>query len=152
MPRTDVAQRTVPWNTRTVYAAMVDPDALVAWLPPANMSGRFEHFDPRPGGGYRLLLTHDDGSPGKTPGGDVVDARFLELTSGVRVVQTIEFESDDPSYAGTMTMTWELTPMRNGTRVEIRAADVPDGISADDHAAGLDSSLENLEAYLAARP
>jgi hypothetical protein len=33
-------------------------------------------------------------------------------------------------------------------RVEIRADDVPDGISAEDHAAGLASSLANLAAYL----
>jgi uncharacterized protein YndB with AHSA1/START domain len=32
--------------------------------------------------------------------------------------------------------------------VDIRADDVPDGISADDHAAGLSSSLAQLAAYL----
>jgi len=32
--------------------------------------------------------------------------------------------------------------------VEIRADDVPDGISAEDHATGLASSLANLAAYL----
>lgn len=149
MARTDIAERTMPVNTKTAYAALVDPEALASWLPPANMSGRLEHFDPRPGGGYRMLLTYDDGSPGKTPEGDVVEARYLELTPGIRVVQAIEFESDDPSYAGTMTMTWELTPMRNGTRVEFRATDVPDGISAEEHAAGMNSSLANLEAHLA---
>jgi hypothetical protein len=35
-----------------------------------------------------------------------------------------------------------------GTRVDIIADDVPDGISADDHAAGLASSLENLARYV----
>jgi hypothetical protein len=33
-------------------------------------------------------------------------------------------------------------------RVEITADDVPDGISADDHAAGLTSSLDNLASYV----
>jgi hypothetical protein len=64
------------------------------------------------------------------------------------VVQAVEFVSDDPSYAGTMTMTWAITAVDTGTRVEIRADDVPDGISAEDHAAGLASSLANLAAYL----
>jgi len=35
-----------------------------------------------------------------------------------------------------------------GTRVDLRADDVPDGISAEDHATGLASSLANLAAYL----
>jgi hypothetical protein len=47
-----------------------------------------------------------------------------------------------------MTMTWELSAVDGGTRVEIRADDVPTGISAEDHAAGLASSLANVAAYL----
>ncbi len=60
----------------------------------------------------------------------------------------MDFESDDPSFAGTMTMTWEATVVDGRTRVDFTADDVPEGISAEDHAAGLESSLENLEAYL----
>jgi hypothetical protein len=43
-----------------------------------------------------------------------------------------------------MTMTWEVTAVDGGTRVDITADDVPDGISAEDHAAALASSLANL--------
>jgi hypothetical protein len=64
------------------------------------------------------------------------------------VVQAVGFVSDDPDFAGTMTMTWEVTPVDGGSRVDIRAEDVPAGISAEDHAAGLASSLANLAAYL----
>jgi hypothetical protein len=46
-----------------------------------------------------------------------------------------------------MTMTWEITAAGAGTRVDIVAEDVPDGITAQDHAAGLSSSLANLAAY-----
>jgi hypothetical protein len=35
-----------------------------------------------------------------------------------------------------MTLTWEVTAVDAGTRVDIRADDVPDGISAEDHATG----------------
>src|SRR5829696_5687056 len=66
----------------------------------------------------------------------------------VRVVQAVDFVSDDPTHAGTMTMTWEVTAVDAGTRVDIRADDVPAGISAMDHAAGLASSLANLATYL----
>jgi uncharacterized protein YndB with AHSA1/START domain len=134
-----------------VYAALVDPDALIAWLPPEGMSGRFERFDARPGGSYRMVLTYADasGEPGKaTADSDVVEGRFLDVVPGARVLQAVDFVSDDPAYAGTMTMTWEVTAVDAGTRVEIRADGVPDGISAEDHAAGLASSLAKLAAYL----
>jgi uncharacterized protein YndB with AHSA1/START domain len=134
-----------------VYAALIEPDALIAWLPPDGMSGKLDRFDARPGGSYRLILTYADASssPGKaTPDADIVEARFIDIVPGIRVVQAIEFVSDDPSYAGTMTMTWEVTAIDTGTCVEIRADDVPDGISVEDHAAGLASSLANLAAYV----
>jgi uncharacterized protein YndB with AHSA1/START domain len=133
-----------------IHAALVDPDALLQWLPPGGMTGRFERYDARPGGGYRLVLTYDDaGSAGKsTTDSDIVEARFVEIVPGARVVQAVEFESADPAYSGTMRMTWSLDPVETGTRVEIRAEDVPPGISAEDHAAGLASSLRNLADYL----
>jgi hypothetical protein len=50
-----------------------------------------------------------------------------------------------------MTMTWEVTAVDAGTRVDIVVEDVPDGISSEDHAAGLASSLTNLAAYVERR-
>jgi uncharacterized protein YndB with AHSA1/START domain len=134
-----------------VFAALVDPKALTAWLPPTGMSGTLERFDPRPGGSYRLVLTYADASASRgksTADTDVVEARFIDLVPGVRVVQSVDFISDDPRHAGTMTMTWEVTAVQGGTRVDIIADNVPDGIGADDHAAGLASSLANLADYL----
>jgi uncharacterized protein YndB with AHSA1/START domain len=115
------------------------------------MHGSFERYDARPGGSYRMILTYADASaaPGKaTADSDIVEVRFIDIVPGVRVVQAVDFVSDDPAYAGTMTMTWEVTAADGGTRVDIRAGNVPDGISADDHAAGLASSLAKLAAYL----
>ena len=126
--------------------------ALAAWLPPSNMTGRFEQFDARPGGSFRMVLTYRDQAvtAGKAaPGSDIVEARFVDLVAGQRVVEAIDFVSDDPAFAGTMTMSWLLTPVDDGTHVEVRADDVPPGISAADHATGMASSLENLAAFLA---
>ena len=151
MTRTDTASRTIAAPPDRVYAALVDPEALAAWLPPAGMSGRFEHFDARPGGSYRLVLTYADASTGSgkaTADSDIVDARFVDIVPGVRVVQAVDFVSEDPEFAGTMTMTWEVSATDEGTRVDIRADDVPVGISAEDHAVGLASSLANLDAYV----
>lgn len=88
-------------------------------------------------------------TPGKaTADSDIVEAHFVDIVPGVQVGQAIDFVSDDPTHAGTMTMTWEVTAVDAGTRVDIRADDVPAGISAKDHAAGLASSLANLATYL----
>ena len=94
-----------------------------------------------------MVLTYADAStgPGKTTAdSDIVEARFIDIVPGVRVVQDVTFVADDPDLAGTMTMTWEVTATEDGTRVDIRAEQVPAGISAEDHAAGLASSLANL--------
>jgi uncharacterized protein YndB with AHSA1/START domain len=115
------------------------------------MTGRFERFDARPGGSYRMVLTYADasGAPGKaTADSDIVEARFIDIVPGQRVVQAVDFVSDDPANAGTMTMTWEVTAVEAGTRVDIVAEDVPDGISAEDHADGIASSLAKLAVYV----
>lgn len=152
MGATHSAARVLPASPDDVFAALVDRDALQQWLPPAGMTARFDRFDARPGGSYRLILTYDGASQarGKTTArSDVVEARFAEIVPGVRVVQDVDFVSDDAAYAGTMTMRWELAADAGGTRVEIRAENVPAGISAEDHAVGLASSLDNLARFVA---
>jgi hypothetical protein len=101
------------------------------------------------------VLAYDDAStgPGKTTAdSDIVEARFIDIVPGVRVVQAVTFVTDDPHLAGTMTMTWEVSATDDGTCVNIRAEQVPAGISAKEHAAGLASSLANLAAYVQPDP
>ncbi len=151
MPRTDRASRRIDGPVGRVFAALVDRDALETWLPPDGMTGRFERFDPSPGGSYRLVLTYREpgGSRGKSSAdSDVVEVRYLDIVPDDRVVQAVDFVADDPALAGTMTMTWTVCADGDGTRVEIIADDVPDAISAEDHAVGLASSLDNLAGFI----
>jgi len=151
MPRTDRAARVIDGPVDRVFHALVDRDALEAWLPPQGMTAQFERFDARPGGSYRLVLTYAEATDtrGKsTADSDVVEARYVDIIPDERVVQEVDFVSDDPAFAGTMTMTWAVQEVEGGTRVEIVAEDVPEGISAEDHAAGLTSSLEHLARHL----
>lgn len=145
--RVDQAERVVQAAPNAVWRALTDPDALAQWLPPEGMTGSFERFDLRPGGGYRMTLRYRDAgeAPGKSGADrDVVEGRFAEIVPGERLVQLVDFESDDPAFAGTMRMTWAIAAQDEATCVTIRAQDVPSGISAEDHADGLASSLENL--------
>jgi uncharacterized protein YndB with AHSA1/START domain len=146
--RTDSASRVIMASPRTIYQAFVDPEALVSWLPPKGMKGRLHEFDPREGGTYRMVLTYDHSAPGKTfEHSDVVRGRFLELVPDERMVQSVEFESEDPAFAGAMRMTWTLAAVPGGTEVTILCANVPEGIRQEDHDAGLRSTLENLAAF-----
>jgi uncharacterized protein YndB with AHSA1/START domain len=151
--RTDRSRRLIAATPAALYRALLEQEALERWLPPDGMSGRVERFDPRQGGGFRMELTYLDraDNPGKTSvSRDVTEVEIAALEPDARVVWRIEFVSDDPALAGTMTMTWAFTEVEDGTEVAVRADDVPPGISASDHEAGIASSLANLAAYVEA--
>ncbi|WP_186417623.1 SRPBCC family protein [Bosea sp. CS1GBMeth4] len=149
--RTDTASRLVKASPGAIYNAFADPTALGRWLPPKGMRARIERFEPRPGGSYRLVLTYDDpsGAPGKAAAdSDIVEGRFLALEPGERIVWEVGFVSDDPAFAGTMTMTWRFKEVRDGTEVTILCENVPAGIRKEDHDAGLRATLENLASFV----
>ncbi|TYP72089.1 SRPBCC family protein [Paenibacillus methanolicus] len=149
--RTDSASRLIKASTQTIYKAFVDAGALVSWLPPKDMKGHIHEFDARAGGVYRMSLTYvgtGHSTQGKTSEHvDVVKGRFLELTPNERIVQLVEFDSEDPVFAGEMIMTWTLAAVTDGTTVTIVCENVPEGIRKEDHDSGLRSSLENLAVY-----
>ena len=148
--RTDTAARRIAASPDTVYAAFADPNVLMAWLPPQGMRGRVLDYEFRVGGQYRIELSHESGGTGKTTAHtDMTAGRFLALEPDRRVVMSVVFDSDDPAFAGEMVMTWSFAPVADGTEVTVVVEQVPPGISAEDHAAGLASTLANLDRYLA---
>ena len=151
MPRTDSASRVIAAPPGQVYAALVDREALAAWLPPEGMTARFERFDPRPGGSYRLVLTYSDASraAGKaTADSDIVEARYVDIVPDVRVVQAVDFVSDDPAFAGTMTMTWEVTASMEGLASTSLPMTCPMASPPRTTRKGLASSLANLAEHV----
>ncbi|WP_317153894.1 SRPBCC domain-containing protein [Sphingopyxis indica] len=60
------------------------------------------------------------------------------------MVEAISFESNDPDFAGTMTLTMTLRPVTGGTKVSFLAENVPPCIKLEDHREGMESSLKNL--------
>ncbi|GIW42755.1 MAG: hypothetical protein KatS3mg077_0037 [Candidatus Binatia bacterium] len=98
-----------------------------------------------------MRLTYRDPHQGQgksSSNSDEVEVRIVRIDPGQRIVQEVEFESDDPSSAGTMRMTSIFESSDQGTLVQVRAENVPEGIRADDHQAGLDSSLANLARFV----
>lgn len=153
MPHTDTVTHVMTHPGERIFAALLDADARAVWLPPPGMHGEVTWFDPRPGGGYRMILSHDDPpiSGKSTDGTDVVDVRFAEITPPHRVVEEAAFASDDPAFAGTMTMTWTIDATADGSRITVAAANVPDGIDRVVHEEAISATLMNLDRFLAAR-
>ncbi|NOV15846.1 ATPase [Ensifer adhaerens] len=154
--RTDSAERVIVASAQVVYLALLDPKAVTRWLPPEGMTGHVHAFEAKEGGRYRMALVYDKsehGNRGKTSDEtDIVEGRFVELRPNERVVQQVEFESEDPAFAGIMTINWAPETISGGTRVRVTCANVPEGISREDHEAGLSSTLANLAGFTERNP
>ena len=136
-----------------VYRALLDADAVTTWMVPDGMTSHVHAFDAREGGSFRISLTYDEpGGSGKTTAHtDTYHGRFARLVPGERVVQTMEFETDDPAMRGEMKVTYTLTDAGGGTDVLAVHDDVPPGVSPADNEIGWRMSLDKLAAYVEAR-
>ena len=131
-----------------VYAAFLDPTALVEWLPPAEMTGKMHEFDARVGGGYRMSLFYPPGDRalrGKTSDReDLVNVRFVELTPPRRIVEAVSFVTTNPAFFGEMTLTVTFKDIPGGTHATLSFENLPPGLRAEDNEAGVRLSLEQL--------
>lgn len=150
--RTDTASRVIAASPQALYRAFVDPAAIASWRPPQGMKAEIHTFDPREGGDYRMSFLYTEPDPevqGKTSDHiDTFEGRFVGLLPGERIVEEIDFVSDDPAFRGTMTITTTFRPVSGGTEVTVVCEDVPEGIGESDHKAGIASSLANLAAFV----
>ena len=67
-------------------------------------------------------------------------------------MERVEFESEDPAFAGAMTVTTTLDAQPDGTKVTILCENVPSGISQADHEAGIASTLAKPRGIHGMRP
>ena len=131
-----------------LYAAFLDPAALIDWLPPAEMTGEIHEFDARVGGGYRMSLFYPPDERvfrGKTSDReDMVNVRFVALTPPHRIVEAVSFVTTDPAIFGEMTMTATFEEVSGGTEVTLVFKNLPPDLRAEDNEAGSRLSLEQL--------
>lgn len=150
--RSDSFSRLIHTNPQTIYAALLDPQAVKTWRPPAGMKAEIYDFEPRTSGSFRMAFIYenpDANTQAKSTGNaDIFHGTFLELVPNEKVVELVQFESDDPVYAKPMTVTTTLDPADNGTLVTITCDNVPESISKKDHEQGMKSTLENLARFV----
>lgn len=133
-----------------VYAALIDADAVAAWRVPPGMTSRIHEFDGREGGRVRISLTYDAPTgQGKTSAQtDTYHGRFVELIPEERVVEVMEFETDDPALRGEMKLTITLADADGGTEVTAAHDDLPPGLPPQANEEGWRLSLAKLAELL----
>ncbi|MGC9665160.1 SRPBCC domain-containing protein [Planosporangium sp. 12N6] len=129
-----------------VYRALVDADAIATWRVPDGMRSHVHEFDAREGGSFRVSLTYDapDASGKSAAHTDTYHGHFRKLVPNEQVVEVFEFETADPAFRGTMTMTTTLTDTDGGTEVLVAHDGIPDGVPAADNETGTRMALARL--------
>ncbi|MEU8133706.1 SRPBCC domain-containing protein [Streptodolium elevatio] len=133
-----------------VYRALLDPEAVARWRVPDDMRSHVHEFEPREGGRFRVSLTYEapDGVGKTSAHTDTYHGRFTRLVPDELVAEELEFETDDPTLQGTMTLTTTLTDVPGGTEVRILHEGIPDTIPRADNEQGTQMSLTALAALL----
>ena len=130
-----------------VYAAVSDPHALARWRFPGGMTSSVDVLDD---GGFRVTLTYEapDQQGKTTTHADVYRARFTRLVPDELVVEVDEFETDDPAFAGEMTLTLALADDDGGTELTAVHDGVPEGVAPADNELGWRMALDRLAALV----
>jgi hypothetical protein len=71
---------------------LLDPETIPTWRTPRGMSIEIEHFQPRPGGTYRMVLSHaaTEGAHGKSQAnGDIINGQFAEILPDTRITEAV---------------------------------------------------------------
>ena len=133
-----------------VYRALIDADAIAVWKAPPGMTAEIHELDAREGGTFRISLTYREAAgAGKTTGHtDTYHGRFVRLVPNEQVVETYEFETEDPSMRGEMTGTITLIEVDGGTEIQATHEGLPPGLSAADNETGWRESLAQLAALV----
>ena len=133
-----------------VYKSFIDAKAVQEWMVPTGMTSYIHAFEGYEGGTFRISLTYDaPGAVGKTNAHtDTYHGRFVKLVPNEKIVQAIEFETEDPGMKGEMTVTVTLTDKNGGTQLVATHDHLPPALSPADNELGWSISLKKLAAML----
>ncbi len=129
-----------------VFRAHVDPDLVVQWLGPRNLTMTIDHFDCRTGGSYRYLHTRGDDVFG-------FHGSFHEVRPDELIVQTFCFEG----YPDQVALERLVLEDIGGGRTRLTATSLVDSFESRDAfvASGMETGVvegyERLDELLARR-
>jgi uncharacterized protein YndB with AHSA1/START domain len=135
-----------------VYQALLDAQAVAAWMVPEGMTSHVHAFEAREGGSFRISLTYNTPTgTGKTSEHtDTYHGHFVTLVPNTRVVEVMEFETADPTMRGEMTVTFTLADAGGGTDMVAVHDNLPAGVSPADNETGWRMALDKLAALVEA--
>ena len=136
----------------SVYRALLDSTTVAKWKVPTGMTCLVHEFDVREGGSFRVSLTYEapTGAGKTTAQTDTYHGRFERLVLNEQVVETVEFETEDPALRGEMTITTTLKDADGGTDVLAVHDGLPPGVSPADNETGWREALTKLVALVEA--
>ena len=122
---------------KRIFDAWLDPAMMAQFMVPRpDMHVREVRADPRVGGRFHVMMVGDKDYPH--------EGTYREITPHSRLVFTWEA----PWSAPDTTVTITLTPLAEGTRVELTQIRFLSAESRDNHAEGWAGMLVNLQATL----
>jgi uncharacterized protein YndB with AHSA1/START domain len=117
-----------------VYRAVLDPDAMVKWLPPNGFTAKVHQADARVGGIYKMSFTNFSTGKSMSFGG-----KYLELKPNELLRYTDKF--DDANLPGEMITTISLKEVFCGTELNVTQEGIPAMIPAEACYMGWQESL-----------
>lgn len=147
-PTTETAlriTRTFRASREKVFRAWTEPEALKRWFAPDDaFDTRVLHFDPRPGGRYRIDMRKDDVS-------HIVAGEYREVNPPARLVFTWKWENHPERGTEDTIVTLEFLDHGGSTELVLTHERFPDAAIRDDHNKGWTGCLDRLARYASER-
>lgn len=114
------SERLFESSRKQVFAMFMDPEILARWWGPKGFSNRFEVFEPRPGGAWKLIMTGPDGS--EYP----MCKQFLEVIKPEKIV--LRHNQMGHNFIMTLTFADEAGKTRLGWHFSFEAAEQAESV------------------------
>lgn len=137
--------RTFRARRERVFRAWTEPEALKRWFAPDDtFDTRVLHFDPRPGGRYRVDMRKDDAS-------HIVAGEYREVRPPERLVFTWKWENHPERGTEDTIVTLEFYDQGESTELVLTHERFPDIAARDEHNKGWTGCLDRLGRYVSER-
>lgn len=150
--------RTIAAGRDALFGAFTDADVMARWMWGENAPGVVVESDPRVGGGWSAYMDAPDGDgmvwPGESYG---MRGIFVVVDRPERLAYTLNWDAPvgynvgvDPATLTDEAVVVDFREAGDGTELTFRHIGIPDdGVSAPEHASGVDATLDVLERLLA---
>ncbi|MDL2399028.1 SRPBCC family protein [Rhizobium mayense] len=124
-----------------LFRLWTEPEHLVRWWGPQNMTAPSVSVDLKEGGSWRHCILTPEGKEYWSHG------RYLEIVPPERLVFTFSWESQDGKPGHPMQVTLEFHELGEKTRLVFRKSELPDDTELKLQTGGWEQALDKYVAY-----